>query len=270
MSVKLSTQSRVAVTGSKGNQEKWEKDGRWYKVDADGYEGLAETVVSSLLKYTNVTEPGFHYVSYRMEKLDVHKHIRTGCSSENFLASGDSIITVADLLKKGIGSEWIDSINRLPNIRSRIEWLVKNVESLTGLNLFGKYLTLLFETDMLFLNEDRHLNNIAVIRREGKFIYCPFFDFGAGLLSNVRDYPMDVIPKGLASQVKARPMECGFTRQVHAAQELYGKQLTFSFSETDIDAVLDDALIYYPERDRALIRDRVKYCISYQHRKLEL
>jgi hypothetical protein len=43
----------------------------------------------------------------------------------------------------------------------------------------------------LFLNDDRHLNNIAVIEQNGKFKYCPIFDNGAGLLSNVQFSPMD-------------------------------------------------------------------------------
>ena len=59
---------------------------------------------------------------------------------------------------------------------------------------FWPVLTLLFEADMLFGNENRHLNNIAVLRRGEGFDYCPLFDFGAGLLSNTRDYPLDLSP----------------------------------------------------------------------------
>ena len=42
MSIRLTTGSRIAETSSKGNQEKWLADGRWYKLDLFGYEGLAE------------------------------------------------------------------------------------------------------------------------------------------------------------------------------------------------------------------------------------
>ena len=35
---------------SKGNQLKWESEGKWYKADFMGYEGLAEYMVSSLLE----------------------------------------------------------------------------------------------------------------------------------------------------------------------------------------------------------------------------
>lgn len=56
MEIKLSTGNRIAETSSKGNQEKWLENGRWYKLDLFGYEGLAETVSSALLEKTNVEE----------------------------------------------------------------------------------------------------------------------------------------------------------------------------------------------------------------------
>ena len=81
--------------------------------------------------------------------------------------------------------------------------MADTTRQLTGLDRFGEYLTALFEADMLFGNEDRHLNNIAVLRRGGAFAYCPFFDFGAGLLSNTRDFPLDIVPKALVGQLRA-------------------------------------------------------------------
>lgn len=47
------------------------------------------------------------------------------------------------------------------------------------------------------MNDDRHLNNIAVIEKNGKFDYCPIFDNGAGLLSNTQIYRMDIDPNGI-------------------------------------------------------------------------
>ena len=88
MSIRLTTGSRIAETSSKGNQEKWLADGRWYKLDLFGYEGLAEAVTSALLAQTNTDALGFHYVTYRMERMEVHGHIRNGCSSANFSTSG--------------------------------------------------------------------------------------------------------------------------------------------------------------------------------------
>ena len=45
------------VQSSKGNQLKWEQAGVWYKADYTGYEGLAEYMVSALLKYSDL-KPG--------------------------------------------------------------------------------------------------------------------------------------------------------------------------------------------------------------------
>ena len=38
---------------SKGDQPKWQFDGKWYKADHMGYEALAEVLVSRLLKKSN-------------------------------------------------------------------------------------------------------------------------------------------------------------------------------------------------------------------------
>ena len=95
MSIRLTTGSRIAETSSKGNQEKWLADGRWYKLDLFGYEGLAEAVISALLAQTNTDALGFRYVTYRMERLEVHGHTRNGCSSANFLRQGEAILTLS-------------------------------------------------------------------------------------------------------------------------------------------------------------------------------
>ena len=109
MAIKLTTGNRIAETSSKGNQEKWQENGRWFKLDMFGYEGLAETVTSALLARTNITELGFRYVTYCMERLEVHGRTRNGCSSADFLQSGESILTLADLLRSKSASVRMDS-----------------------------------------------------------------------------------------------------------------------------------------------------------------
>ncbi len=270
MSIKLTTGDRIAETSSKGNQEKWLDNGRWYKLDLFGYEGLAETVTSSLLAKTNVESLGFHYVNYRMERREVHRKTRNGCSSANFLRPGESILTLSDLFRKGVGPDWQWEARRLPNLQSHVRWMAEQVRRLTGLDRSGVYLTLLFEVDMLFGNEDRHLNNIAVLRRGEGFDYCPIFDFGAGLLSNVRDYPMDIEPKALLRQLRARPLNTTFARQVHAARAIYGPQLQCDFTQADLSAALEEPLKFYAERDVSYIRDRAETCIGVQRKKLEI
>ena len=47
------------IQSSKGNQLKWEQGGVWYKADYTGYEGLAEYMVSGLLRYSNTDTENF-------------------------------------------------------------------------------------------------------------------------------------------------------------------------------------------------------------------
>ena len=107
MTVKLVTDEKIAETSSKGNQEKWLEDNRWYKLDQFGYEALAETFTSLFLERSNIeSDTPFHFTRYRMEKLNVHGRDRTGCSSENFLQPGQSIVTL--LIQGRVRGEKLD------------------------------------------------------------------------------------------------------------------------------------------------------------------
>lgn len=259
MTVQLVSDQKIAETSSKGNQEKWQDGGIWYKLDQFGYEALAEVFTAHLLEYSNIeTDFPFTFVRYRMERLLVHGRERTGCSSQSFLKTGESIITLAHLFRQFTGKPLAETLSRLPSDKKRMAYLAKETANITGLSLFPQYLTLLFEIDGLVLNDDRHLNNIAVIARDGGFDYCPIFDQGAGLLSNVMYNSFEIIPKSLIAQAKARPFQTTFNRQIRAMESLYGKQLEIpAFSRTQLAQMVKPLLEYYPARDRDLIADRV-------------
>ena len=258
MTVRFVTDGKVAETSSKGNQEKWKDGGRWYKLDQFGYEGLAETVISRLLEYSNIeTETPFRFTRYRMERMNVHGRDRNGCSSPNFLWPGESIITLTHLFRR-MDRSLKTTLERLPSDKRRIAYLAEATAELTGLTAFPQYLTLLFEADALFLNDDRHLNNIAVLEKNGRFDYCPIFDNGAGLLSNTQIAPMDIDPAALIRSAKARPFQTTFNRQIIHARNLFGRQLRIpKFSEAELRRELNEPLSYYAERDRGIIADRV-------------
>ena len=266
MTVKLFTNDKVAETSSKGNQEKWyDKDtNKWYKLDQFGYEALAETLISNLLEKSNIKQnTPFSFAKYEMEKLKVHGRERTGCSSDNFLKAGESIITLSHLFSRCLGGSLKTTLEKLPSDKKRIKYIAEETAKITGLKEFPQYLTLLFEIDALFLNDDRHLNNIAVIEKDGKYSYCPIFDNGAALLSNTQLSPMDIEPKGLIKDVVARPFNTSFTRQMNTARELYGRQLVMpQLTTQEIMAELKPLLEYYPERDKGIITDRVVECIK--------
>lgn len=259
MSVKFVSDEKVAETSSKGNQEKWRDENRWYKLDQFGYEALAETLISRLLERSNIErDTPFCFTRYRMERMNVHGRERIGCSSENFLQQEQSIITLSHLFKRTEDEPLRDILLRQTSDKKRIEYLAEATAEQTGLEYFPQYLTLLFEIDALFLNDDRHLNNIAVLEKNGEYDYCPIFDNGAGLLSNTHILSMDIAPKALISSGRARPFNTTFNRQMKTAESLYGRQLIMpKLSREEICEELEPLLLYYAERDRGIIIDRV-------------
>ena len=269
MSIRFVTNQKIAETSSKGNQEKWLEGNRWYKLDQFGYEALAETVSSIILEKSNIeTELGFRFVRYQMERMHVHGYERNGCSSENFLQKDQSIITLSHLLKRHEERPLHEVLGRLSSDKKRIAYLAERTTEITGLPRFPQYLTLLFEIDALFLNDDRHLNNIAVLEKDGTYDYCPIFDNGAGLLSNTQMLSMDIDPKGLISQQVARPFHMTFNRQQNTVRALYGKQLTLpQFSRKELLELLEPSLQYYAKRDQVLIADRVCEVILTRQKK---
>ena len=103
MTIKLVTDQKVAETSSKGNQEKWLDDGRWYKLDQFGYESLAETFTSLLLARSNLeTDTPFRFTrdekSRTFSSNSKRSHIlRTSSRSRRLILS--SIVSFAVWLK---------------------------------------------------------------------------------------------------------------------------------------------------------------------------
>lgn len=270
MTIELVSDKKIAETSSKGNQEKWLDHGRWYKLDQFGYEALAETFTSLLLEQSSIErDTPFRFARYRMERLHVHGHDRTGCSSESFLQPGQSIVTLSHLFRQYLGHPLHQELEHLSSDRKRMAYLAEETAAITGLSDFPNYLTLLFELDALVLNDDRHLNNIAVLERNGHYDYCPIFDQGAGLLSNVQLSPLDIAPSALMRVLRARPFQMTFNRQLHTVQGLYGKQLCLPrFSRRELTQKLAPLLAYYAPRDRNLIAERVCETILLRQKEL--
>lgn len=78
---------------SKGNQLKWENTGTWYKADYTGYEGLAEYMISHLLKKSTLAENEF--VCYDLEKIKYGSVIYNGVKSKNFLNEDENLSPIS-------------------------------------------------------------------------------------------------------------------------------------------------------------------------------
>ena len=247
---------------SKGNQLKWENDGTWYKADYTGYEGLTEYMVSHLLKKSTLAEKEF--VCYDLEKIKYGTVIYNGVKSENFLNEDWQIITLERLFRNFFGESLYKTLYRIPEYEERLQFLVQQVERITGLQNFGIYMNKMLTIDAFFLNEDRHTHNIAVLMNgKGDYAYCPIFDNGAGLMADITmDYPMSGDIYALMDRVQAKTICDDFDEQLGASEELYKMNLKFSFTKKDVTELLANAEGYSEE-----IRKRVETIIFAQMRK---
>lgn len=249
---------------SKGNQLKWNSGAYWYKADYTGYEGLAEYIVSNLLSYSNL-RPG-EYVLYETEEIRYKEQLYRGCKSRNFLKKGWQLITLERLFQMQFGESLYKSIYRIRDYEGRLLFLVEQTERITGLMNFGRYMCKLLTIDALFLNEDRHTHNIAVLwNGEQKYDYCPLFDQGAALLADTTmDYPMGLDVIDLLTRVESRTFCRSFEEQLDIAEKFYGDEVRFSFGEKEIKKYLEEENVYPRE-----MKQRVYTILLQQRRKYQ-
>ena len=231
---------------SKGNQPKWQLNGRWYKADHMGYESLAEVLISQLLKQSNAPD----FVEYRPIFILHEKQKKAGCISKNFREKNEMLVPFERLHRSYKGQGLASVLSGMQDPEEKIRYTVGFIEQVTGLSGVGEYLTLLLELDSFFLNEDRHTNNLAVIRNEAsmKFRLCPIFDNGLSLLSDLFTFPLDRDIYDCIASVQAKPFDRDFDAQVEAAETLYGPQLKFSFSKKGLNKELEFARELYDEK----------------------
>lgn len=246
---------------SKGDQPKWQLRGNWYKADHMGYEALSEVLVSRLLEKSNIGA----FVRYEPVRIIRDGKAVPGCESGNFRAADEMLVPFERLHRAYKGYGLALALAGMGGPAERIAYTVDFVQSVTGLAGMGEYLTELAELDALFLNEDRHTNNLAVIRNErtGAFRPCPVFDNGLSLLSDLHDYPMEADVYECISRVKAKPFDESFDGQLAASEALYGLQLKCSFTRRDVEDALADLVEIY---NKAVL-DRVRQCLFEQMRR---
>ena len=259
----LKMENEAGRASSKGNQNKWLLDGVWYKADGLGYEALAEVLISRLLEKTNAE----HFVRYEYEPLVVNGSLARGCRSEDFMnAEDDKLVSVERMFQTFTGKSAAKAILKHTEIADRIQYVSEIVAQFTGLDDFDAYLKKILTLDALFLNEDRHFHNIAVIRRkDGTYRECPVFDNGASLFSDLtRDYPLGMELEQCYEKIRAKPFSSDFDEQADACDILCGSfRFKAAFTMKDVDAALNEFRGIYEEE----IRDRVRCVMRMQMRK---
>ncbi|MBR0090313.1 MAG: hypothetical protein IJP92_01290 [Lachnospiraceae bacterium] len=229
---------------SKGNQLKWRDGDIWYKADYAGYEGLSEYLVSHLLRHSDLQPE--EYTLYELEEISYGSRIFRGVRSKNFLPEGWQLITLERLFRSVHGRSFAWDLYGISDHKNRLRYLVDQVVQMTGLKDFGIYMNRLLTIDALFLNEDRHMHNIAVLLDDnGGYHYCPMFDHGAALLSDTTlEYPMGEDIYQLMDRVKPKTFLQAFDEQLEISEELYGSHLVFSFDKKTVRKLLGQAGIY--------------------------
>ena len=249
---------------SKGNQLKWLHGDTWYKADYAGYEGLAEYVVSQLLAYSDLDRSEF--VMYETEEIHYKRQTLRGCSSKNFLADGCQLLTLERMFQNAYGESLYKMVFRIRDVKERLKFLVGMTERMTGKKEVGQYFATILAVDAFFLNEDRHLHNVAMIEQPGGgYAFCPIFDNGASLLSDTTlDYPMGGDIYEMIGEVQSKTVSFNFDEQLDAAEELYGRGIRFAFGEKEIRMILDRDEYY-----EKAVKDRVFEVLMAQRRKYE-
>ena len=238
---------------SKGNQLKWRNQDVWYKADYTGYEGLSEYLVSKLFRYSDLDVS--EYVDYDIETIQYRDTVYRGCKSRNFLPEGWRLITLERLFQNAYGHSLSKCIYSIEDYENRLRFLVDQTIRVTGLRDFGIYMSKLLTIDALFLNEDRHTHNIAVLMDEiGEYHYCPFFDHGAALLADTTmDYPMNTDITKLLDRVNAKTFCKDFDEQLDVAEKLYGKHIHFRFTRKDVEGLLEEETVYSKEEKKRVL-----------------
>lgn len=251
----------VSYATSKGNLPKWRIDNIWYKTDAFGYESLAECLISDLLKYSNI----YSYVKYGITKGIYNGEIKNFSVSNSFMNERDTLLTFYRLYFLETGNELKKDIYNIREVNDRIKFVVDFVSKNYKIDIAGKIITSVLELDMLFLNEDRHFNNFALIRRakSKKFVFAPVFDNGLSLLSDINEYKMDGDIYKNIDKVKGKPFNTSLEEQCEKAESLYGQALELNFTKNDVLKEIDKYRDYYDE----MIIERIISIIFEQMRK---
>ena len=264
VTVDLTQYENEPISGhtSKGDQPKWHIGADWYKADYMGYEALSEVIVSWMLEHSSIKD----FVAYTPVKIYASDKTYVGCQSRNFRQEGEILLPVEKLHRAYHGIGLAKTLAAIPDVEERIRYTVSFVEETTELTDFGAYISTLLELDAFILNEDRHTNNIAVIRNEkdGSFRFCPIFDNGLSLLADLNDYSVDRDVYECIDAVQAKPFSVGFAEQMEVACQLYGSLLKFDFTKEQVRQKLQELKDYYGDEvvgraERVILEQMRKY-----------
>ena len=208
---------------SEGAQIKYYKDGFWYKIDNRGNEGLAEYLVSSMLRFSSLEDN--EYVLYEQGIING----KPGCRSKNFLDSNNELVTIYRLYMNEYGRNLAEVIASMETMDERIEYVVRFIKECCGFDI-KEYFSKVFTLDAIVLNEDRHFNNLALIAKDNSFEPAPLFDNGISLLTANLSVSAKASIEDNVKRVVARPFSGSFKNM----REYFGDGFSL-----DVEGALD-------------------------------
>lgn len=241
---------------SKGNQMKWFQDGYWYKADQFGYESLAETVTSHLLKTSSIKNATMYEPVNIIYKGKAYR----GCRSKNFRLEEEVLVPLERLFRSHTSIGLAKQLARISSVKERILYTEEIVCNITGLENFGAYMAMLLEMDAFFLNEDRHTNNISILynKETDRYRLCPFYDMGLSLFADVKiDFPLEKDYFACKEQIIAKPFSRDFDEQMDAANALFGSYLKFDIPVSKVADVMKGLRENYMLTEEDIVKGRM-------------
>lgn len=173
---KYNYQSR---TVTKGTQEKYEKNGYYYKINKAGNEGYVEYIVYRVLSKSTLDDN--MYVKYEYCKING----KSGCRSKSFLGENEVFVTMNTLYEKMTGRcDLPDKLMALANAKERLEYILDIADS-AGIDRekYKTYMQIMMQIDWIIENTDRHVHNYGILyNRENDTVrLAPIFDNGMSL-----------------------------------------------------------------------------------------
>ncbi len=227
---------------SEGTQIKYRKDDFWYKKDNRGNEGRVEYLVSRFMEFTSLAKT--EYVEYEEGTING----KTGCRSRNFLGKEDELITFYRLYYNEVGKDLSKVIANMETMEERMEYVIDFIQQSCQLDI-RNYLSKVLTLDMICLNEDRHLNNLAVIMHGNQFYPAPIFDNGISLLTANQSVNWNFSIEENVRRVIARPFSGSHEKMV----EYLGNGFTMD---------VNGALEWIKRETKSRERDVLKYQIK--------
>ena len=161
----------------------------------------------------------------------------------------EELVTFYRLYYNEVGKDLSKVIANMNTMEERIEYVIRFIDQSCGLNIHA-YLSKVLTLDMICLNEDRHLNNLALIMRGNEFYPAPIFDNGVSLLTANQSVNWNFSIEENVKRVIARPF-CGshekMVKYLGSGFSIDTKS-ALSWLETEPDSIERNVLRYQIDR----------------------